>query len=76
MAGIVQSGTRFYYRKLRSELEGGPRVNARCDTMDVQRKRAKLGAAERWFRRRRGGEREVARKDMGWRKDTTDSDQG
>ena len=74
VAGIILSGSKFYYRKLRTELEGGPRVNARCDKMDVQRKRAKLGAAERWFRRRRGGEREIARKDMGWRKDTTEKE--
>ena len=27
--GIIESGTKFYYRKLRIELNGGPRVNER-----------------------------------------------
>ena len=67
--GILSSGVKFYYRKVRIELEGGPRLNDRCDTQDVQRKRAKMGAAERWFRRSRGGQKESSLKEGGWRKD-------
>ena len=33
----------------------------------VARRRAKLGGTENWFVRRRGGEKERAKKDQGWR---------
>ena len=56
--GIITSGVAFYYRKLREDLQGGRPLNLRNDSNDVARKRAKLGASERWFRRRRGGEKE------------------
>ena len=66
---ILKSGLRFYYRKLRIDLEGGPALNKRDDSNDVSRKRAKLGASERWFRRRRGGEDEVQKNKHGWRRE-------
>ena len=45
-------------------------MNRRQDNMDVSRKRRKLGASERWFRRRRGGANEKEDKDEGWRQKT------
>ena len=51
-------------------------MNARCDSMDVERKRLKLGAAECWFRRRRGGDREKTRKDFGWRREVREPEPG
>ena len=63
ISGIIASGTRFYYRKLQADLEGGPPLNRRESDQDVQRKRAKIGASERWFKRRRGGLKEKEKKD-------------
>ena len=65
--GLMESGTRCYYRKLSIELQGGPRVNNRDDSQDLPRRRRKMGEATNWFRRRRGGPTETARKDNGWR---------
>ena len=46
---MIKSGLRFYYRKLRIELEGGPLLNNRNSNEDVQTRRMKLGASLRWF---------------------------
>ena len=60
--GMLLSGTKFYYRKLRMALEGGPRLNVRTDTDLVGRRRAKAGASKDWYARRRGGQDEVLKK--------------
>ena len=73
VTGMVESGLRFYYRKVRIELEGGPPVNSRDDTNDVGKKRAKLGASLRWFNRRRGGQEEKSLKENGWRQESSNS---
>ena len=75
ISGILKSGTAFYYRKLRADLEGGPPLNRRDESNDIPSKRAKMGASERWFKRRRGGARESARKEQGWRGPTNSQDQ-
>ena len=67
IAGILKSGLTCYYRKVRIELEGGPKLNRRQDNQDVARKRKKIGASEQWFKRRRGGAEEKRKKDHGWR---------
>ena len=67
ISGILNSGITHYYRKVRCELEGGPRLNRRQDNLDIQKKRSKLGASECWYRRRRGGAEERHLKDQGWR---------
>ena len=65
--GILETGITTYYRKLRTDLHGGPPLNRRDETETVHNRRSKLGASERWFARRRGGQREVERKVNGWR---------
>ena len=67
VTGIIRSGMQFYSRKLKIELQGGPPVNQRKVDEVVARRRAKLGGTENWFARRRGGEKERAKKDHGWR---------
>ena len=67
--GIMESGMKFYRRKLKIDLEGGPPLNARRDSETVHRRRAKLGASECWFGRRRGGDREMEKKENDWRKE-------
>ena len=67
IANVLRSEISCYYRKLRTELSGGPPLNRRQCGMDVQKKRSKLGASERWYRRRHGGQAERGRKDQGWR---------
>ena len=60
--GIIESGTSFYFRKLRIDLQGGPCVNVRPDRSEaevVMLKRRKLGATKSWFSRRRGGQVEL-----------------
>ena len=64
--GVILSGLKFYYRKTRIDLQGGPKVNERRETDTIMRKRAKLGASQNWFARRRGGATEKSRKDLGW----------
>ena len=65
VTNIIREGTRFYYRKVRADLEGGRPLN-RCNEEDVvQRHRAKLGASESWYRRRRGGDRKYRGRSMG-----------
>ena len=59
---IMESGVTFYYRKLKMDLQGGPKLNRRAGRDTVMARRAKLGAAQQWFQRRRGGEQEVRRK--------------
>ena len=55
-SNVIEEGSRYYYRKLRADLEGGPPLN-KSRHMDnlVQSRRAKRGASEAWFKRRRGG---------------------
>ena len=65
--GILESGLTLYYRKLRTELQGGPRLNARDEKATLARRRAKLGGSEKWFARRRGGDRETETKEQSWR---------
>ena len=70
VGGILESGTTFYYRKLRCDLEGGPRLNDRPTLSQgqvVTKRRSKLGASQKWFSRRRGGWKESMRKDNNWR---------
>ena len=64
---IIQEGTKFYFRKLRADLEGGPALNLRSEKNKVMTRRAKLGAAETWYVRKRGGGRQGWTKDHGWR---------
>ena len=66
VSGMLESGLTFYTRKLRIELAGGPPINQRSEKDSVARKRAKLGARETWFSRRRGGAKETTSKDLGW----------
>ena len=65
--GIVRSGLKFYERKIRMDLEGGPPIYRRSEEDTLQRRRKKLGATEQWFSRRRGGARETEAKTNGWR---------
>ena len=74
--GILESGVTLYYRKLKVDLEGGPRLNARKENETVARRRAKLGASEKWFARRRGGDRELESKTNGWRVQGNQDGQG
>ena len=53
--GIIESGLKFYYQKLRVDLEGGPSLNARRELDTMTKRRAKMGANQQWFKRRRGG---------------------
>ena len=55
--GILESGVRCYFRKLRLDLQGRPRLNGRENSQDVQRRGQKIGGAQDWFKRRRGGAR-------------------
>ena len=66
-ANILRSGTTYYFRKLRIELQGGPRMNRRNDQNAVPKRRLKIGATENWFRRRRGGVKEAIKKENDWR---------
>ena len=59
---MIQSGTRFYYRKVRLDLEGGPSLNMRSKRDLVSKRRSKAGAAKDWYARRRGGQEEVWKK--------------
>ena len=68
VTGVLGSGLGFYFRKLRIDLMGGPPINQRNEMDSIKRKRAKLGATERWFARRRGGAKETLAKDHEWRK--------
>ena len=61
--GVLDSGLRFYYRKVKLDLEGGPPLNHRVERDTVQRRREKMGATKDWFKRRRGGEQEARRKE-------------
>ena len=67
VTGVLKSGVKFYERKLRIELEGGPPVNQRSEVESLKRRRLKLGATQQWFARRRGGNKEVEKKDNSWR---------
>ena len=62
----MKSVVKFYARKLSIELQGGLPVNTRSELDTMKRRRAKLGATESWFSRRRGGDREAMKKDHGW----------
>ena len=65
--GMIESGTKYYYRKVRIELQGGPPLNIRTERDIVIKRRQKLGATESWFKRSRGGEAERTKKEEGWR---------
>ena len=66
--GVMESGLMYYYRKLKIDLQGGPAVNARVESNEMDRRRKKLGGAQSWFKnRRRGGEQERMKKDHSWR---------
>ena len=65
--GIIKSGMSYYYQKLRADLAGGPPLNARLESEVMKKRRQKLGAGEKWFSRRRGGQKERDLKDSGWR---------
>ena len=65
--GVIESGLHHYYRKLRIDLEGGPRLNLRNERDAVQKKRRKMGANHNWFSRRRGGVEEKWKKENKWR---------
>ena len=65
--GILESGLRHYYRKLQVDLEGGPKLNLRCDSDAAQKRRTKIGASHNWFSRRRGGADEKWKKENHWR---------
>ena len=67
VTSILRSGMTYYMRKVRIELQGGPPVNERREDRTVAKKRAKLGATEKWFARRRGGAKETTRKEHSWR---------
>ena len=73
---IIVEGSRFYYRRMRTDLEGGPGLNRRSEDNLVMSRRMKLGAAETWFVRKRGGERERWDKENGWRSAQQPADQG
>ena len=68
ICSILESGLRFYFRKVRTQLEGGPPLNSKGVGNHVEKKRAKMGAAERWFKRRRGGQEEKDNKNNSWRR--------
>ena len=46
---IISEGSKFYYRKLRADLEGGPALNKRIEDALVMTRSAKLGASETWL---------------------------
>ena len=73
--GVLESGKKFYQRKLKIDLEGGPSLNSRRDSETVQRRREKLGASETWFGRRRGGDKETETKENAWRKGSQEKEQ-
>ena len=58
----MKSDITFYYRKVKMDLEGGPKLNRRVSRDTVETRRGKLGARQQWFQRRRGGEQELRRK--------------
>ena len=60
--GMMLTGTRFYYRKMRLALEGGQPLNMRSDRDLFSRRRAKAGASKDWYARRRGGQDEICKK--------------
>ena len=64
---IIEEGSKFYYRKVRIELEGGPELNQRLEGDLVMSRRMKMGASETWFARKRGGAKECWQKENGWR---------
>ena len=46
---MIESGTKFFYRKLICDLEGGPKLNDRPELSETQlvlRRRQKLGASQ------------------------------
>ena len=76
VTGILKSGVKFYSRKLRTELDGGPPINQNSEVESLKRRRLKLGATEKWFSRRRGGHKETQKKDNGWRADQQQTESG
>ena len=56
----MKSGITLYYRKVKMDLEGGPKLNRRVNKDTVESRRSKLRAAQQWFHRRRAGAQEEA----------------
>ena len=76
VSGILESGLRFYYRKLRTDLEGGPGLNVRREDNTISKRRTKMGAKSEWFKRRRGGIDERCKKESGWRRTRMTNQEG
>ena len=70
---MIKSGLSFYFRKLCIDLEGGTKMNDRSSSQDITKRRGKMGASQRWFNRRRGGQDEQDLKDHGWRQPSRDN---
>ena len=64
--GMITSGVDYYYRKLKIDLQGRPRLNTKDDTNEMTKRREKLTSSQMWFSRRRGGTAERMKKDLGW----------
>ena len=64
--GILESGLQHYYRKLVVDLQGGPKINRRNDTNEMETRRKKMTTKNTWFRKR-GGQSAKETKDNGWR---------
>ena len=64
--GMITSGVEYYYRKLKVDLQGGPRINSNDDTNEMTKRREKLTSSQMWFSRRRGATAEKLKKDLGW----------
>ena len=69
VGGVLESGQAHYYRKLRTDLQGGPPLNARDDKNEMKSRRAKMSGTQNWFNRKRGGASATERKDQNWRLD-------
>ena len=67
VSNVIREGSKYYYRKLRADLEGGPPLNQSVTDYLIKSQRSKLGASESWFQRRRGGAKECEKKYHGWR---------
>ena len=66
---ILTSGVNLYYKKLRTDLEGGTPLNIRSTDNVVARRRAKMSATSIWFcKRKRGGVKERLKQAGSWRR--------
>ena len=64
-AEIIKSGLRKYYRRLGDQETGGPKLYRGPEEMRENRQYKEL-LTKRWFRPRRGGEKERERKESPW----------